>query len=487
MSLKYDKTDGTDYYRKSYMDNKKTYDKFMGSMSFRKSWEMRMRRHSEFLKPYKTDDDYPKMEDSPGPGPGPGPIPPIPGCLNPDALNYNPYATVSDGSCVDPWEPTPLPIPGCTNPTASNYNPNAQLDDGSCQFVPCPQPPCYDQTVWGCMDSRALNFNPRATMDDGSCEYGSDPKKPDQPIYPVNCWALSCFCPDREQYVSYKCTRPAKYTVYYRGLDGSPYQIPPDWIIEPHAFPQYVKIVSPPDSCSDHLIMKTAVFAPGEGDWMGFDSGLHDNRPYVGDQKWVTEWTIRSCGNYMGSECCPPGYDMSVLADHIFCGSSLNLTAPFSMTWEVDGPGTIAPKQGADVVYTAPPCSEVSGCETYVTIRTQICGTQCDSMLLKIMVPTISGRAGYVDLHIDDCVIWPHTGTCQARKRYASFNCAGVVSTSDVLLLTKWRTADLGYVECLTHCGEMYAEIDANYNANLKDVRTEEMKFHGCCMTVDLL
>ena len=71
------------------------------------------------------------------------------GCTNPDAANYNPNATVNDGSCV---------VYGCTNPDAFNYNPFANTDDGSC--VP---------KVYGCTDPNAFNYNPDANVDNGSC------------------------------------------------------------------------------------------------------------------------------------------------------------------------------------------------------------------------------------------------------------------------------------------------------------------------------
>jgi serine/threonine protein phosphatase PrpC len=76
---------------------------------------------------------------------------PIPGCTDPNATNYNPNATVNDGSCQ-------YPIPGCTDPNATNYNPNATVNDGSCQY-PIP----------GCTDPNATNYDPNATVDDGSC------------------------------------------------------------------------------------------------------------------------------------------------------------------------------------------------------------------------------------------------------------------------------------------------------------------------------
>ena len=54
---------------------------------------------------------------------------------------------------------------GCTDPTATNYDPLATVDDGSCTY-----------TVSGCMDSLAINYDPNATQDDGSCTYDfSDP------------------------------------------------------------------------------------------------------------------------------------------------------------------------------------------------------------------------------------------------------------------------------------------------------------------------
>jgi len=53
-----------------------------------------------------------------------------------------------------------LPVYGCTDPTATNYDPLATIDDGSC-IMP----------IYGCMDSAATNYDPLATVDDGSCTY----------------------------------------------------------------------------------------------------------------------------------------------------------------------------------------------------------------------------------------------------------------------------------------------------------------------------
>lgn len=78
------------------------------------------------------------------------------GCTNPLASNYNPLATVDDGSCrVD------VPVRGCMDPTATNYNPLATIP-GRCIYAP----------VLGCTNPLATNYNPLATVDDGSCRGG---------------------------------------------------------------------------------------------------------------------------------------------------------------------------------------------------------------------------------------------------------------------------------------------------------------------------
>ena len=81
----------------------------------------------------------------------------IEGCTYDEAINFNPAATVDDGSCS-----FPVPVLGCTYPDATNFNPAANQDDGSCTY-PLP--------ILGCTYPDATNFNPSATQDDGSCTY----------------------------------------------------------------------------------------------------------------------------------------------------------------------------------------------------------------------------------------------------------------------------------------------------------------------------
>lgn len=92
------------------------------------------------------------------------------GCTDPSALNYNPIATIDDGSCFYDSDSTGTDIYGCTDPAALNYNFLATIDDGSCYYE-------NDSTVfdiYGCMDTAALNYDPMATIDDGSCSYYCD-------------------------------------------------------------------------------------------------------------------------------------------------------------------------------------------------------------------------------------------------------------------------------------------------------------------------
>jgi hypothetical protein len=129
----------------------------------------------------------------------------IPGCLSPQACNYNPAATEDDGSCLfvglpcDDGDPATVDfvasdctcqgeISGCTNPDACNYNPIATLDDFSCVGAGGACNDGNENTVddyytndcvcvgllLGCIDVAACNYNPAASAEDGSCFYVGD-------------------------------------------------------------------------------------------------------------------------------------------------------------------------------------------------------------------------------------------------------------------------------------------------------------------------
>ena len=52
----------------------------------------------------------------------------VPGCTNPDAINFDVSATDENGSCL---VPTSM---GCTYSIATNYDAGADYDDGTCLF-----------------------------------------------------------------------------------------------------------------------------------------------------------------------------------------------------------------------------------------------------------------------------------------------------------------------------------------------------------------
>lgn len=113
----------------------------------------------------------------------------VAGCMDTDANNYNPLATITDGSCLYPKQ-------GCMDVNAVNYSSAASTDDGSCIYTGCmdlsanntgdttfygtnasyvasveDNTVCtYDAVVRGCTDTTAWNYNSQATIDDGSCQ-----------------------------------------------------------------------------------------------------------------------------------------------------------------------------------------------------------------------------------------------------------------------------------------------------------------------------
>lgn len=103
--------------------------------------------------------------------------PPVCGCMDSLACNFDSAALYDDGSCYfsQPWRDCDdiclidtdgdgvcdeEEIIGCMDPTSPDYNPDA-TDEGTCSIVGC----TYDQ---------ASNFNPEANVDDGSCTFDDD-------------------------------------------------------------------------------------------------------------------------------------------------------------------------------------------------------------------------------------------------------------------------------------------------------------------------
>ena len=81
----------------------------------------------------------------------------VEGCTDENYVEYNPVASIDDGSCVT------IAVYGCIDSDYVEYNVNANVDDGSCLTI----------NLQGCTDQNACNYNTNATTDDGSC-YNND-------------------------------------------------------------------------------------------------------------------------------------------------------------------------------------------------------------------------------------------------------------------------------------------------------------------------
>tara|TARA_B100000963_G_scaffold361858_1_gene400354 strand:- start:1406 stop:4030 length:2625 start_codon:yes stop_codon:yes gene_type:complete len=124
----------------------------------------------------------------------------LPGCTNPNAVNYNPGATEDDSSCegcgLTGFFNSCLDCDiinnavcieynyGCTDDQACNYSIEANVDIGLCeyseQFYDCNgyclndtdgDAICNELEISGCTDVEACNFNPFATDNDNLCLY----------------------------------------------------------------------------------------------------------------------------------------------------------------------------------------------------------------------------------------------------------------------------------------------------------------------------
>ena len=115
----------------------------------------------------------------------------IPGCMDDAAINYNPYATEDDGSCM-------VLTGGCVIPFACNYDPNADFTTAAATLIACTAPQKWDATTrWrattepadepclffnaegqtcipgGCLMESACNYDSDAVYSDGSCDFDS--------------------------------------------------------------------------------------------------------------------------------------------------------------------------------------------------------------------------------------------------------------------------------------------------------------------------
>ena len=97
------------------------------------------------------------------------------GCTDPLAINYNPIATIENGSCEYMNDIGCIGNNGELFPVGAIFEDENELcfciGSDAAVFPSMAFWQCEEIVTMGCMDEEALNFNPQATIDDGTCEY----------------------------------------------------------------------------------------------------------------------------------------------------------------------------------------------------------------------------------------------------------------------------------------------------------------------------
>ncbi|MGF1566129.1 MAG: T9SS type A sorting domain-containing protein [Flavobacteriales bacterium] len=152
----------------------------------------------------------------------------VDGCTDVDACNYDDTATNDDGSCILPGDPCDdgdvttlndviladcscagVAVPGCNDGTACNFDPSATVDDGSCIFpgnacddgdattvgdIILADCSCAGVQVPGCTNLAACNYDASATIDNGSCILPGDSCDDGDPTTVGDQVQIDCSC-----------------------------------------------------------------------------------------------------------------------------------------------------------------------------------------------------------------------------------------------------------------------------------------------------
>ncbi len=90
--------------------------------------------------------------------------PPVPGCTDPTACNFDDEATSDDGNCIPS---------GCMEPLACNYNTLAECEGEACDYTCCPGPGCCaDGTSWDAGSQSCVPWSSCPTDLDGDAITG---------------------------------------------------------------------------------------------------------------------------------------------------------------------------------------------------------------------------------------------------------------------------------------------------------------------------
>ena len=98
--------------------------------------------------------------------------PNLEGCTDCEAINFNQWANVDDGSCNYDSDGDGVPdseeIVGCQDSLACNFDETA-TDSGECTYAQDGYDCNGELIVYGCTDSNYLEYNAQAHSDDGTC------------------------------------------------------------------------------------------------------------------------------------------------------------------------------------------------------------------------------------------------------------------------------------------------------------------------------